>query len=109
MEPVASPDFQTIVFALFLIGVTCAGLTEIVKVFLRSFCPKLKGIPDPTWWQILLRVIPIAIGGALGYFFMEFPWGLVTGFCAGILMTIIYRKAKQLINNTDTSKGLPLK
>jgi len=108
MITAASPSPENIIIVLFLVGVAAYGMTEVIKIWCRKLQPKKEDASDPSWWQVVFRGIPIIIGASLGNLFLEFPWGVVTGICSGVLAALIYKRAKQMISKGDPPSGLPL-
>jgi len=93
------PPWSELAAVLFLAGVVSYGFTEIVKISCRKWVGTAVNSSDPVWWQVLFRIIPIAVGTLIGWrFYVEQPiWGLSVGCSAGILAAIIYKKAKEMI------------
>ena len=97
-EIFVAPSVTEVLLVLFLIGVTSSGATEVVKIWFRNKC-KNHDQKDPWWWQILFRLFPFALGGAMGAGFFTWPWGVATGASGGVLSAVLYRKARELIQN----------
>jgi len=108
MEIPETPTLENILSVLFLVGVASYGITEVLKLGFRKLKPKQEDIDDPSWWQVIFRVIPITIGASLGHLFTDFPWGVVTGICSGVLAAIIYQRVKLLISKGDPPSRLGL-
>jgi hypothetical protein len=90
-----TPELTSVILVLFLVGTIASGLTEILKLWCRRLYKK-EGA-DSTWWQGFFRLVPIALGCALGQPFLPYPWGVSIGAAGGVLSVVLYRKSRELI------------
>lgn len=101
MDPLAFLTWQFVMFALFV-----ATLMYILRTVLEYFFPKLT--TAKIWNSLLLMILPVLIGGFLGWFLNAYPYatGLTTkmdhlayGSVAGLLSTIIFKVVKELLGS----------
>ena len=93
------PPLTELAAVLFFSGVVSYGLTQVVKALASKWIGRDVNSNDPPLWQALFRIIPIAIGMALGWFFFAPQWGLSVGASGGVLSVMLYKKANSMIDS----------
>lgn len=103
-KAVTIPEYSTLVIVLFLCGVISYGLTQVVKIPCRKYIGPSLGEEDPWYWQLVFRLIPLAIGAYVGTLFLDWPWGASVGLVGSILNVALYKQTSSIIDNFNPSK-----
>jgi hypothetical protein len=100
------PSLLEVFAVLFLSGVISSGVTEIVKIGFKNLRAKWKDDKgkDPAAWQITFRIVPLVLGTFIGREFYNDAWGYAIGASGGLLSTVLYSKAKQIVLNLKSPK-----
>lgn len=95
----AMPEYATLIVVLFLCGVISYGITQVIKIPCRKYIGPDVNSKDPWYWQLVFRVLPLAIGSYAGTFFIHWPWGASVGLVGAILNVALYRQTSTIIKN----------
>ena len=94
------PEIAEMTIVLLICGVCSYGGTHVLKGVFANFIGRELDEEDPMWWQAAFRIIPIAIGIAVGHAFAyEYPWDIMIGACGGILSVAVYKRAEALLGS----------
>lgn len=99
MDPL---NFLTLQFVLFAIGVS--AVVFLIRTMVEYFLPKAK--VTKLWNSLILIILPITVGGLLGFFLQLYPYPpgfsgignhIIYGLGAGSLSSIIWKTLKELL------------
>lgn len=105
MDPLAFLTWQFIMFSLFVYAVMW-----VLRLTVEFFIPVAK--TAKIWTSFLLLILPVIIGGLLGWGFKVYPYatGLTSsgdhiayGSVAGLLSTLLFKVIKELLGSKITA------
>lgn len=105
MDPLAFLTWQFVMFSLFV-----AAIMFVLRTIVEFAIPKAK--TSALWNSLLLMILPVILGGFLGWIFKAYPYStgldtqldhLAYGSVAGLLSTILFKVIKELLGSKITA------
>ena len=91
------PEMTTLLIFVAVCASVSIGAVQVLKLLLDVLLKAKKMEKEPFWRNSALRLLSILVGGAVGYFSLDFPVGLVVGMGSGSLSTFFVAVLKKKI------------
>lgn len=90
-----------------LAGVVSWGAVQFVKNAVIKYRTTKGRTKDPGWyWNSMLRTLAVVVGCFTGWLLAPSMWGIVIGFCAGVLNTTMVKFVKAKLKSATVESLL---